>query len=52
MIGTVDPSAPREFVTIASLANPGDIASFKVYVITATGNEKGSNTVTITRTVA
>ena len=52
VIGTVDPSAPREFVTIASLANPGDIASFKVYVITATGNEKGSNTVTITRTVA
>ena len=52
VIGTVDPSAPREFVTIASLANPGDIASFKVYVITATGNEKGSNTVTITRPVA
>ena len=28
---------------------PGATALFRIYVITATGNERGSNTVTITR---
>ncbi|MBC8115369.1 MAG: hypothetical protein H7062_13380 [Candidatus Saccharimonas sp.] len=49
VIGTVDPTALREFVTIVGLSNPGNVVSFKVYVITLTGNEKGSNTVTVTR---
>jgi hypothetical protein len=32
-----------------NMANPGDTKSFRAYVITPTGNEKGSNTVTIIR---
>ncbi len=35
--------------TTAGLENSGDIASFKVFVKLTTGNEAGSNTVTITR---
>ena len=49
VLGNVDPAAPREFVTPAGLSDPGNVASFKVYVSTSTGNEKGSNTVTVTR---
>ena len=49
VIGTVLPGEPREFFTTAGLASPGSTASFKVYVVLTTGNEKGSNTVTITR---
>lgn len=49
VVGNVSPSAPREFLTDAGLSAPGNVASFKVYVITSTGNEKGSNTVVITR---
>lgn len=35
--------------TLDGLANPGDTASFKVFVVLTTANEAGSNTVTITR---
>lgn len=49
VVGNVAPTAPREFLTNAGLSSSGDVASFKVYVILSTGNEKGSNTVTITR---
>jgi hypothetical protein len=49
VIGNVAPSDPREFLTDAGLSAPGNVATFKVYVITTTGNEKGSNTVAITR---
>lgn len=49
VLGSVDPAAAREFVTSTGLSDPGNVVSFKVYVITATGNEKGSNTVTVTR---
>jgi len=49
VIGNLSPTDPREFLTLAGLAASGDVASFKVYVILTTGNEKGSNTVTITR---
>jgi hypothetical protein len=31
------------------LASPGDVASFKIFVVLTTSNEAGSNTVTITR---
>ena len=48
-LGTIIPAEPREFLTDAGLVTSGDIASFKVYVVLTTGNEKGSNTVTITR---
>jgi hypothetical protein len=49
VIGNVTPAAPREFFTDAGLAAAGNVASFKVYVVTATGNEKGSNTLSLTR---
>ncbi|TXT38611.1 MAG: hypothetical protein FD138_303 [Planctomycetota bacterium] len=48
-LGTITPAEPREFFTESGLVSPGDIASFKVYVVLTTGNEKGGNTVTITR---
>jgi len=35
--------------TTVGLESPGDVASFKVFVVLTTGNEAGSNTVTITR---
>ena len=39
----------EQLETMEGLANPGDVASYKVYVMLTTGNEAGSNTVTITR---
>ena len=51
VVGTVAKDAPREFLTSHGLGTPGAVAVFKVYVITLTGNEKGSNTVKITRPV-
>lgn len=48
VIGTV-PLGTTEFRTIAGLEGPGDVASFRVYVVLDTGNEAGSNTVVITR---
>lgn len=39
----------EEFRTTQELLTPGDTATFKVYVILTTGNEAGSNTVSITR---
>lgn len=35
--------------TVAGLANPGDTASYKIYVLLVTGNQSGSNAVAITR---
>jgi hypothetical protein len=52
VIGNVSPMAPREFFTDAGLVTVGNVASFKVYVITTTGNEKGSNDVAVTRPLA
>lgn len=49
VVGNVTPGGLLEFFTDAGLAASGNTASFKVYVILTTGNEKGSNTVTITR---
>jgi len=42
----------REIVTDVALANPGDEALFRLYVITTTGNEKGSNDDHIVRPAA
>ena len=50
VLGNVAPSAPREFLTAQGLGASGDVSVFKVYVKTTTGNERGSNTVKITRT--
>ncbi|MEK6257556.1 MAG: hypothetical protein AABP62_02960 [Planctomycetota bacterium] len=43
------PPGTTSFSTTDGLANPGDVASYKLFVILTTGNEAGSNTVTITR---
>ena len=48
VVGNI-PSGTTTFATTASLDTPGDVASFKVFVVLTTGNEAGSNTVTITR---
>lgn len=48
VIGNV-PAGTTTFNTTAGLAASGDVASFKVFVKLTTGNESGSNTVTITR---
>lgn len=50
VIGNVAPTATREFFTTQGLLAIGDVSHFKVYVKTTTGNERGSNTVKITRT--
>jgi hypothetical protein len=39
----------EELRTAAGLLTPGDVASFKVFVILSTGNTSGSNTAVITR---
>lgn len=36
--------------TLFGLVDPGDQSTFKVFVILSTGNQAGSNAVTITRT--
>ena len=43
------PKAQTTFSTDAGLAAPGTTALFKVYVVTTTGNERGSATVKVTR---
>lgn len=48
-LGTVEPGAEPRFFTLTGLAAPGDTGLFRVYVMLTTGNEKGSNTVTLTR---
>jgi len=47
--GNNPPNAAREFRTTAGLVAPGSHIFGKVFVISTTGNERGSNTVTITR---
>lgn len=42
-------AAALEFLTAAGLATPGASARFRIYVILTTGNERGSETVTVTR---
>lgn len=49
VVANLPAEATREFLTDAGLATPGNVASFKVYVLTTTGNEKGSNTASIAR---
>jgi hypothetical protein len=49
VVGNLSPTDPREFLTLAGLSAPGNVAGYKVYTILTTGNERGSNTVIITR---
>ena len=46
-IGRVDPDQPLKFSTNVGLSTPGVVASFRVYVVLTTANERGSNTVQI-----
>ena len=48
VIGSQPPGSAGT-TTLAGLASPGDVASFKIFVVLTTSNEAGSNTVTITR---
>lgn len=49
VVAILPKGAPRTFRTTVSLAEPGTAASFKVCVHFATGNESGSNAVTLQR---
>ena len=48
VIGNIPPGTTT-FSTFEGLTAPGDVASFKLFVQLTTGNQAGSNTVTITR---
>ena len=45
----VSAPGPLEFRTVWNLLSPGDVISLKVYVVTADGHERGSETLTVTR---
>lgn len=47
--GSVLPGGNLEFFTVDGLNGPGTAASYKVYVKLNTGNEKGSNAVSVTQ---
>ncbi len=49
IVASVDVGQPSHFDTLAGLGAPGVTASYRIYAITADGNERASNTVTITR---
>ncbi len=49
VLASFAPGAPRLWSGTFGLLVPGGSASFKIYSITAEGNERGSNAVTITR---
>jgi hypothetical protein len=49
ILGQVDKDATREFLTAAGLATPGATARFRIYVILESDNERGSETVSVTR---
>lgn len=48
-LASVPKDSPREFETNHGLAASGDAALFRVYVALTTGNESGSETVSVTR---
>lgn len=50
--GNIPTGGNREIFTDIALSSAGSVATFRAYVITTTGNEKGSNTVTIVRPAA
>ncbi len=51
IVASIDPDQLRELLTDMGLTTPGAVASFKVYVVGTSGNEIGSNAVTVTRPV-
>ena len=51
ILATLPPEAPPAWTGTFGLLVPGSSTAFKVYAITATGRERGSNAVTVTRPV-
>lgn len=49
ILATLPKGTAREFRSGFSLTGPGMSASFKVYIILTTGNEAGSESVSVTR---
>ena len=49
IIATFAPDAPPSWAGTYGLLVPGSATSFKLYTLTATGRERGSNPVTVTR---
>ena len=50
VLANIAKTAPLEYFTTQGLLAIGDVSNLKVYVKATTGNERGSNTVKITRT--
>ena len=50
VLANLAPTDPREYFTTQGLLANGDVSNFKIYVLTSSGHERGSNTVKITRT--
>ena len=46
---TFSPADPRDFLTGAGFAIPGTAMTYKIYVRLTTGNESGSDAITVTR---
>ena len=51
IVASVDAGQPAHMETLTGLGTPGVTASYRLYAITAEGNERTSNTVSITRPV-
>lgn len=49
LLGTVDAEAERSLDSTRFLETPGAVASYRVYVVLTTGNERGSETVVLQR---
>lgn len=49
VLANISPERPREWLTDAGLVQPGASSTFKVYVMLNTGNEAGSESLTVTR---
>jgi hypothetical protein len=49
VLHTFAPEDPRAFLTVAGLATPGLAMTYKLFVRLTTGNESGSEAVTVTR---
>ncbi|MGL4401953.1 MAG: hypothetical protein ACRCXD_18995 [Luteolibacter sp.] len=48
-LATLPGGGALEYLTAAGLPPPGETASYKIYAILTTGNERGSNAVAVTR---
>ncbi len=49
MVASIPKEAVREVLTLEGLSAPGTTAHFRLYVVLTTGNERGSETISISR---